>query len=44
MTQTFWWVIYCLIAVLDVLNFEFRSLVFVWDLIFDAWNFHAFVQ
>jgi hypothetical protein len=43
MTQTLWWVIYCLMAVLDVFNFEFWSLVFVWDLVFGAWNFHDFV-
>ena len=22
--------------------FEFRSLIFVWNLYFDAWNFHYF--
>jgi hypothetical protein len=43
MTQTFWGIIYCLMAVLDVLNFEFRSLVFVWDLVFGAWSFHDIV-
>jgi len=26
----------------NVLNFEFRSLVFVWYLIFGAWNLHDF--
>ena len=44
MTQTYSWVIYCLMAVLDVLNLEFRLLVFVWDLVSGAWNFLDFVQ
>jgi hypothetical protein len=26
---------------LFVLNFEFRSLRFIWDLVFGAWNFNA---
>jgi len=28
----------------SVLNFGFRSLVFVLDLAFDAWNFHDFYK
>jgi hypothetical protein len=30
----------CLIAILSVLNFEFWSLVFVWDLGFGVWNLY----
>ena len=44
MTKTFRSLIRCLAVILSVLNFEFRSFVFVWDLWFDAWNFHDFHQ
>jgi hypothetical protein len=27
---------------ISVSNFEFRSLGFVWELVFGAWNFHDF--
>jgi hypothetical protein len=42
MAKTFQLLIRCLADILSVLNFEFRSFVFVWGLWFDAWNFHAF--
>jgi len=42
MTKTFQSLIGCLAVILSVLNFEFRSLIFVWDLYFGAWNFHDF--
>ena len=25
-------------------NFEFRSLGFIWDLVFGVWNFHVFTK
>jgi len=40
MTKTFQSLIGCLAVILSVLNFEFRSLIFVWYLYFGAWDFH----
>jgi len=42
MTKTFQSLIGYLPVILSVLNFEFRSLIFDWDLYFGAWNFHDF--
>jgi len=42
MTKTFQSLIGLLAVILPVLNFEFRSLLFVWDLHFGAWNFYDF--
>jgi hypothetical protein len=40
MIETFWLLIFCLIAGPLVWDFSFWSLVFVWELLFGAWNFH----
>jgi hypothetical protein len=48
--QTLQLLIECLAVILFVLNFEFRSLIFIWDLYFacppffwrGAWNFYDF--
>jgi len=42
MTKTFQSLIGLFAIILSVLNFEFRSLLFVCDLSFGAWNFHVF--
>jgi len=42
MSKTFQSVNGCLAVILSILNFEFRSLIFVWNLYFGAWNFHDF--
>jgi len=39
MINTFQPLIRDLAVILSVFNFEFRSLEFVWDLWFDAWDF-----
>jgi hypothetical protein len=44
MTKTFPPFIGCRWVISPVLNFGFRSLGFIWDLKFDAWNFQDSVK